>query len=211
MWNFGCSSRLRFLNSLGSLRKHDVDGSENVIWKCNIAELFKVSTVAKCVLTIQELNSNQRFRDKKTKLNICHHVLTSSSQLQNRTFHVVERTRTSAECPKMKNARANRENLLFFTVKYANLWRSCCRCRRGCVNSLMLSENPAGLSCLRTNRTVRKQTYKQTSRPVNVGWTFYCSFPRQVKNTFNSVNSKSLGETVWLILKQKWDIKEQNS
>lgn len=28
------------------------------------------------------------------------------------------------------------------------------------------------------------------------GWTFYCSFPRHVKNTFNSVNGKSLGETV---------------
>ena len=69
-------------------------------------------------------------------LNICHHVLTSSSQLQNRSFHVVERTRTSAECPKMKNARAKRANLMFFTVKYASLWRSCCRCRRGCVNSL---------------------------------------------------------------------------
>ena len=77
-------------------------------------------------------------RDKKAKLNICHHVLMSSSQLQNKSFHVVERTRTSAECPKMKTARANRANLLFFTVKYANFGRSCCRRRRGCVNSLMV-------------------------------------------------------------------------
>ena len=78
-----------------------------------ISELFKVITVAKCVLTIQELNWNQRFRDKKTKLNICLLVLTSSSQLQNRSFHVVERTRTSAECPKMKNARAKRAKTCF--------------------------------------------------------------------------------------------------
>ena len=48
----------------------------------------------KCVLTTLELNWNQRLRHKKTKLNICHHMLTSSPQLQNRSFHVVERTRT---------------------------------------------------------------------------------------------------------------------
>ena len=34
------------------------------------------------------------------------HALTSSIQLKNRSFHVVERTRTAAECTKMKNARA---------------------------------------------------------------------------------------------------------
>ena len=37
---------------------------------------------------------------KKTKLNICHHMLTSSTQLQNWSFHVVERTRTSTKCEK---------------------------------------------------------------------------------------------------------------
>ena len=77
--------------------------------------------LAKCVLTILELNWNQRFRGNNTKLNICHHMLTSSTQLQNRSFHVVERTRTSARCPKIKNARAKRAKPLFFVVKYANL------------------------------------------------------------------------------------------
>ena len=48
-------------------------------------------------------------------------MLTSSTQLQNRSFHVVERTRTSLKCPKMKNARAKRAKVLFFIVKYANL------------------------------------------------------------------------------------------
>ena len=74
----------------------------------------------------------QALGHKKTKLNICNHMLTSSTQLQNRSFHVVERTRTSSKCQKMKYARAK---ILFFTVKYANLWGFCCRRRRGCLSS----------------------------------------------------------------------------
>ena len=66
-------------------------------------------------------------------------MLTSSTQLQNRSFDVVERTRTSSKCQKMKYARAKRAKFLFFTVKYANLWRSCCCRRRGCVSSLIWS------------------------------------------------------------------------
>ena len=62
----------------------------------------------------------------KTKFNICHHMFTSSTQLQKRSFHVVETTRRSAKCRKMKNARAKRAKLFFFVVKYANLWRRGC-------------------------------------------------------------------------------------
>ena len=91
----------------------------------------------KCVLTVLELNWNQRLGHKKTKLNICHHMLTSSTQLQNRSFHVVERTRTSSKCQKMKYARAKRAKILFSIVKYANLWGFCCRRRRGCLRSLL--------------------------------------------------------------------------
>ena len=40
-------------------------------------------------------------------------MLTASTQLQNRSFHVVERTRTSTKCQKMKNARAKRAKILF--------------------------------------------------------------------------------------------------
>ena len=76
-------------------------------------------------------------RHKKTKLNICDHMLTSSTQLQNRSFHVVERTRTSLKCQKMRNARAKRAKKLFFNVKYANLWGFCCRRRRGSLSSLL--------------------------------------------------------------------------
>ena len=102
-----------------------------------IFQLFKLIMLEKCVPTILELNWNQRLGNKKTKLNICHHLLTSSTQPQNRSFHVVERTRTSTKCKKMKNARAKRAKILFFIVKYANLWGSCCRRRRGCLSSLI--------------------------------------------------------------------------
>jgi len=104
------------------LSKDDVDDSENVIRKCNfpfLQSFLKVNTLANCVLTILELNWNQRFRDKKTKLKL--YLLSSSTQLQNRSFHVVERTRTSAKFPKMKNAHAKRAKILFFVVKYTNL------------------------------------------------------------------------------------------
>ena len=70
----------------------------------------------KCVLTILELNWNQHSSHKKTKLNICHYMLTSSTQLQNRSFHVVERTRTSSKCQKIKNARAKRAKKYCFSL-----------------------------------------------------------------------------------------------
>ena len=104
-----------------------------------IFQLLKVIMLEKCVLTILELNWNQRLGHRKTKLNICHHMPTSSTQLQNRSFHVVERTRTSTKCQKMKNARAKRAKILFFIVNYANLWGFCCRRRRGCLSSLIRS------------------------------------------------------------------------
>ena len=96
----------------------------------------------KCVLNILELNWNQRLEHiKKTKLNMCHHMLTSSTQLQNRSFHVVERTRMSSKCQKTKNARAKRAKTLFLIVKYANLWGFCCRRRRGCLSSVLAGLN----------------------------------------------------------------------
>ena len=126
---------------LGSLSKR----RENVTWKCNFVFLPSflnyslVVSLPKWVLTIldPELNWNQPFRNKTTKMNICHHMRTSSTQPQNRSFHVVERTRTSTRCLKMKNALAKRAKLLCFTVKYANLWCSCCRRRRSCLSSLL--------------------------------------------------------------------------
>ena len=68
-------------------------------------------------------------------------MLTSSTQLQNWSFHVVERTRTPLKCQKMSNAHAKRAKILFTIVKYANLWGFCCRRRRGCLSSLMIFDN----------------------------------------------------------------------
>ena len=64
-------------------------------------------------------------------------MLSSATQLQNSSFHVVEGTRTSSKCQKMKNARAKRAEILLFIVKYANLWGFCCRRRRVCLSSLL--------------------------------------------------------------------------
>ena len=141
--------------SIGSLSKHDVDRSENVIWKCNFtflqSFLFKVTMLEKCVLTVLELNYNQR--NQRTKLNICHHMLTSSTHLQNRSFHVVERTRTSSKCQKIENARAKRVKILFFILKYANLWGfCCCRRRRSCLNSLLGSLSTTTTTATRTSQ-----------------------------------------------------------
>ena len=103
-----------------------------------IFQLFKLVILEKCVLTILELNWNQRLGHKKTKLNICHHMLTSSTHLQNRSFDVVERTRTSSKCQKMNYARAKRAKILFFFVKYANLWGFCRRRCRDCLSSPLM-------------------------------------------------------------------------
>ena len=90
-------------------------------------------------------------------MNICHHMLTSSRQLKNRSFHVVERTRTSSKCQKKKNARAKRAQMLFFVVKYANLRGFCCRRRRGCLSSLLLlRRNHVGMTKSRTSWTARQ-------------------------------------------------------
>ena len=40
----------------------------------------------------------------------------------------------------MENAREKRAKILFFIVKYANLWGFCCRRRRGRLSSLISTE-----------------------------------------------------------------------
>ena len=43
------------------------------------------------------------------------------TQLQNRSFHVVDWTKAAVKCTKMKNAQAKRAKLLFHVDRYANL------------------------------------------------------------------------------------------
>ena len=79
-------------------------------------------------------------------LKICHHTLTSCTQLQNKSFHVVEKRRTVVKGIKMKITRAKRAKLyLFSVVKYANLWRSCPGRGGGgsCLNSLFYQAGTA--------------------------------------------------------------------
>ena len=116
-------------------RKQERHIKSNFVFLQSFFKYSKSLCLEKCVLTVLELNWNQRLGHKKTKLNICHHMLTGSTQLQTRSFHVVERTRTCSNCQKVKYARAKRAKLFF--VKYANLWGFCCRRRRGCVSSLI--------------------------------------------------------------------------
>ena len=60
-----------------------------------IFQLLKVIMPEKCaLLSILELNWNQRLGQDKIE-----HL---SAQLQKRSFHVIERTRTSSKCQKMK-------------------------------------------------------------------------------------------------------------
>ena len=67
----------------------------------------------------------QRQEDKMEHLSSYAHVVHTT--LQNRSFHVLERTRKSLKCRKMKNACAKSAKRLFFIVKYANSWGFCCR------------------------------------------------------------------------------------
>ena len=136
MWRSRCSSHSRELKQTRRRRKRERDPKMWPRVSAIIFQLFKRIMLENCVLTILKLNSNQRLGHKKTKLSICHHMLTSSTHLQNRSFHVVETTRTSTKWQKRKNARAKRAKILFFIVKYANLWRFCCCRRRGCLSSL---------------------------------------------------------------------------
>ena len=51
-------------------------------------------------------------------------VLTSSTQPEIWSIHVVGRTRTAKKYTKMKNARARRAELLFLLIRAIVLWRS---------------------------------------------------------------------------------------
>ena len=69
--------------------------------------------LANFVVSILELNWNQRCTDKKTNLKICIQVLTSSTQRQNWSFHVAERARATVKCKKkFNNARVKPAKVL---------------------------------------------------------------------------------------------------
>ena len=90
--------------------------------------------LAKCVPTILEFNSNQRFSLGRIQNLTCSRSLVHITAKQ--VISRRERTGSSAKCPKMTNVRAEHAKLLFFIVKYANLWHSCYRCCGGCLEWL---------------------------------------------------------------------------
>lgn len=77
--------------------------------------------IPKCLLTIEELNWYELPGDADKKLKICHQVLTLSTQLQDSSFHVVERTRITAKCTRMENAHVKHAKLVFFIVYTVNV------------------------------------------------------------------------------------------
>ena len=92
--------------------------------------------LANFVLRILELNWNQRGRDKKTNLKICLQVLTSSTQRQNWSFHVVERTRTTTIFKWKMYVQSLQTTVFHSCFKYANLLGSCYVRRPACLSSL---------------------------------------------------------------------------
>ena len=111
-----------------------------------IFQSFKIITLENCVLTILELNWNRRLGHKKTKLNICHRMLTSFTQLQNWSFHVVERTRTSTKCEKNEICTCKACKNTIFHCQICKFVGFFCRRRRGCLSSLIIG-----------NRELKKQ------------------------------------------------------
>ena len=73
-----CRCLCHFLNSLKALylyrdySEDDVDNSENENHiSAIITRLFQITSLAKCVLSILEVNRNERFGNKKQKMNSC--------------------------------------------------------------------------------------------------------------------------------------------
>ena len=86
-----------------------------------ILQLFKVIMPEKCASTIQGLNWNLRSgQDKIEHLSSYAHVVHTTAK------QVISSRHRKNECvfnmSKMKNARAKRAKILYFIVKYANLW-----------------------------------------------------------------------------------------
>ena len=63
------------------------------------------------------------------------------------------------EMSKMKTAHAKRAKLLFFTIKYANLRRSCCCRSHGCVSSLILRRCFKSVSFRLKSKLSKKSAY----------------------------------------------------
>ena len=102
-------------------------------------------------------------------MKICLQVLTSSTRLQNRSFHINNRTRGTSKCTKMKNARTKRAKTLCLFFTYANLLGSC---RRG-FQGWLLSGKVQGLS-LRGHRLKRTPFAIEANLSLLHEWAALC-------------------------------------
>ena len=121
LWKVLIFYQLKFVSKRGA--KRWTCGRQQRTWSENVTSRFcNHSSVIHCHYACKMCYNypGTKLEPALQKSNICHHILTSSTQLQNRSFHVVERKRTSAKCQKTKNARAKHAKLLFVYVKYAN-------------------------------------------------------------------------------------------
>ena len=118
---------------LRSLSKHDVDGSENAIWRCNFSflkEIFNIQSHYAC-----KMCSNYAYSGMKLEYKIEH--LSSYAQVVHTTTKQITSRRGKNEnvCEMFKNesARAKRAKVLF---SLSNM-QICCRRRRGCLSYLL--------------------------------------------------------------------------
>ena len=116
-----------------------------------ISKLFKAITLAKCVLTILELNWNQRFWDNKTKLNIF--IVCSRRSHNYKTGHFTSwKERECLRNVKNENCTCKACNIVFHLSNmqiYDVLVQ--CRRRRGCLSSQKACENNLMQVCKRWN------------------------------------------------------------
>ena len=68
----------------------------------------------------------------------------------------------------MKNARAKRAKILFFIVKYANLWGFCSRRRRGCLSSLLYVHFHVVIMCIKAIQgSLKNDGAKDSDNAIN--------------------------------------------
>ena len=105
---------------------------------------------SKCLFLIRELKQPRQRRQQKPHKFAYFTTKNSSFACFARAFFIFWHfgdVLVLSKCQKMKNAHAKRAKLLFFIVKYANLWGFCCRCRRGYLSSLLNAWTTPMLNC----------------------------------------------------------------
>ena len=139
--------------------------------------MYRFSRSIRYSKSLRLQNYSRRFRDKNRKLNI----LSSYAHVVHTTanwFHVVEITRTSAKCARMKNVRAK---LLFFTIKGEHFrpllnwkwWTDSSSIYHTMISELLFNVKYEGR---RTTRFIRSplSAINLHFQILNLSWSFEC-------------------------------------